>query len=218
MYTSKNIKLKITILIDSPRNWMIKYMKDFVTKINTKHDLKICYDPKNIERGDIAFILSFYKIVPEKILKLNKHNIVVHASNLPQGKGWSPATWQILEGKNKIPLTLFEAVDKVDAGAVYFRENLDLDGTELINDWQNKMGKKIIEMVIKFIQKLNHLKSHPQTGEESFYKKRVPKDSRLDIDKSIKDQFNLLRIVDNKKYPAFFEYKGKKFIIKIYKG
>ena len=31
-----------------------------------------------------------------------------------------------------------------------------------------------------------------------------------------KEQFNLLRIVDNNSYPAFFFYKNKKYIIKIF--
>jgi methionyl-tRNA formyltransferase len=30
----------------------------------------------------------------------------VHESALPQGQGWSPMTWQILEGASPIPVTL----------------------------------------------------------------------------------------------------------------
>ena len=40
--------------------------------------------------------------------------------------------------------------------------------------------------------------------------------SELDINKSIKSQFNMLRVVDNERYPAFFSHKKKKYIIKIY--
>ena len=54
-----------------------------------------------------------------------------------------------------------------------------------------------------------------QTGEETFYKKRNSENSKLDIDKSIKEQFNLLRIVDNDSYPAFFEVDGNRYILKI---
>jgi UDP-4-amino-4,6-dideoxy-N-acetyl-beta-L-altrosamine N-acetyltransferase len=51
----------------------------------------------------------------------------------------------------------------------------------------------------------------PQSGNESFYPKRTPKDSELDINKTIQDQFNLLRIVDNDNYPAFFELEGQRY-------
>jgi len=40
-------------------------------------------------------------------------------------------------------------------------------------------------------------------------------DSRLDIDRSIKEQFNLLRVVGNEEYPAFFEINGHKYLLKI---
>ena len=38
------------------------------------------------------------------------------------------------------------------------------------------------------------------------------------IKKSILSQFDLLRIVDNKNYPAFFKIYGKKYILKISKS
>ena len=39
----------------------------------------------------------------------------------------------------------------------------------------------------------------------------------IDLNKNLKSQFNLLRICDNEKYPAFFNYKNKKYILKIFK-
>ena len=49
------------------------------------------------------------------------------------------------------------------------------------------------------------------------YRKRTPNDSELDINQSIKTQFNLLRVSDNKNYPTFFKMYGKKYILKISK-
>ena len=39
-----------------------------------------------------------------------------------------------------------------------------------------------------------------------------------DSNKSLKEQFNLLRIVDNINYPAFFELDRHKYILKIEKA
>ncbi len=66
------------------------------------------------------------KIIPNRLLKQNKHNIIIHESSLPKGKGWSPMFWQILEGKNEIPFTMFEASKGVDSGDVYMKRNLIL--------------------------------------------------------------------------------------------
>ena len=54
-------------------------------------------------------------------------------------------------------------------------------------------------------------------GKGNFNKRRYPKDSQLDINKTIKQQFNHLRINDNELYPSFFYHKGQKYIIKIFK-
>ena len=60
------------------------------------------------------------------------------------------------------------------------------------------------------------IKSKNQIGKGNFNKRRHPKDSQLDINKTIKQQFNHLRINDNEHYPSFFYYKGQKYLIKIY--
>jgi methionyl-tRNA formyltransferase len=72
-------------------------------------------------------------------------------------------------------------------------------------------------MCLKFVEGFWTLSSRAQKGQPSFYRRRSPRDSELDSKLSLKDQFNLLRVVDNEKYPAFFYHKGKKFIIKIEK-
>jgi methionyl-tRNA formyltransferase len=62
-----------------------------------------------------------------------------------------------------------------------------------------------------------NIKGEKQQGDASFTKKRKPEDSEFNINKTIKEQFNLFRIVDNKNYPAFFIYKGSKYILSIKK-
>ena len=59
--------------------------------------------------------------------------------------------------------------------------------------------------------------SKKQIGKSNFNKKRSSKDTELIINKTIKQQFNNLRISDNEKYPSYFYYKDQKYIIKIYK-
>ena len=75
--------------------------------------------------------------------------------------------------------------------------------------------KQVSEKDKKFLEDYVKIKPQLQKGESSFYKKRRPDNSELDITKSIKDQFNLLRICDNENYPAFFFHKNKKYILKI---
>lgn len=210
-------KLKITVLTDQS-SWMNNYNIQLASELEKLgHSVKLIHSKDDITEGDIAFFLSCFEIIRQDKLNLNKNNIVVHASKLPQGKGWSPMTWQILEGKNEIPITLFEATENVDAGDIYIQDNIFLDGTELIQEWQEKLGEKIIEMAVTYVKNYENIIPKPQQGKESFYAKRKPEDSMLNINKTIAEQFNLLRVVDNENYPAYFEIKGQKYKIKVEK-
>jgi len=205
--------MKIAILT-TPNQWFIQYAEQLHKKIENS---KLFFSHKEMQDDfDIVFILSYHSIIQEEYLKKNKHNIVVHASDLPQGKGWAPMFWQILEGKNDIVFSMFEASKGVDDGEIYMKKTLHLNGTELNDELRFKQADFIIEMCLKFLKNYEQFKiPMAQIGNESFYVKRGPKDSVLDIHKTIEDQFNLLRIVDNESYPAYFYRKNKKYILKI---
>ena len=167
---------------------------------------------------DFVFLLSCSEIIRKEYLFLNHHNLVVHASALPNGKGWSPLTWQILEGKSRIPVTLFEANEHVDAGCIYLQREICFEGTELIDEMRDSLGKVICELCFDFVCEYPAVldTAREQTGEESFYPRRKPEDSRIDIEQPIRTQMNLLRVVDNERYPAFFDWKGKRYYLAIY--
>ena len=166
------------------------------------HEVKLVTKSKEVSHGDVLFLLSCFEIIGKEVMERNRHNIVVHESDLPHGRGWSPASWQILEGKNEIPITLFEARERVDSGAYYIKDRLQLSGNELLHEWHNKLGCKTVEMCIHYI---NHIDT-------------LLEESQLDIGKTIEEQFNLLRIVDNEKYPAFFIIKGQRYELRIKKA
>ena len=205
--------MKVAILT-SPNQWFIPYAEKLGHKIE---HAKLFFDHQDIEENfDIIFILSYHRIIRKEYLKKHKHNIVIHASALPQGKGWAPMFWQILEGKNEIPFTMFEASFGVDDGDIYMQKSLVLTGYELNSELRKKQAEFIIDMCLDFLKNYDKYKLPvPQKGKQSFYEKRSAVDSELDINESIKDQFNLLRIVDNDAYPAFFEINGRKYILKI---
>ena len=49
----------------------------------------------------------------------------------------------------------------------------------------------------------------------TYMTKRIPADSQLDPCKSIAEQFDLLRVADSQRFPAFFDYRGKRYLVKI---
>ncbi len=208
--------MRITILIDNKASWMHRFVAELQDALeNEGHTVLLCRKATELQEGDIAFFLSCVNIVAQASMAKHKNNIVIHASDLPLGRGWSPSTWQILEGKGRIPISCFEAADGVDSGEVYFKDYIELEGTELVDEWRAKLGQKVNEMALRYVRQYP-LQGTKQEGEPSYYPKRILEDSRLDTEKSIAEQFNLLRVVDNELYPAYFVHKGKKYIVRIY--
>ena len=205
---------QVKLLVDDSSSWMIPFAIDITEKVKMSgFNAQFISSHEEIGTGFCLFLLSCIKKL--KSLDDFKHNIVIHASELPKGKGWSPLTWQILEGKNKIPLTLFEANDKIDDGDIYLKDVLELKGGELIQEIRKKLCVKLEQLIFKFLNDKNP-KPIKQKGSETIYPRRNYTDSYLDSKKSISEQFNLLRVCDNEKYPAFFIHNNKKYILKIY--
>ena len=100
---------------------------------------------------------------------------------------------------------------------IYMQRILHLNGTELNSEIREKQAIHTIKMCEDFVKYYpSFCAGQPQQGIESFYNKRSYEDSEIDIRKSIAEQFDLLRTVDNEEYPAFFEFRGRKYKIKIY--
>ena len=111
---------------------------------------------------------------------------------------------------------MFEASSKIDGGNIYYQSFFKLKGNELSDEIRSLQAKTTISLIKKFLNKRIN-KTYKQKGKSNFLRRRSPKDSELNINKSIKDQFNLLRVVDNERYPAFFLHKDTKYLIKIFK-
>lgn len=206
---------KVAVLVDNP-SWIIPHAEQLVAAaFELGYQASFVRNPEQLEPGDILFLLGCVHILPSETLGLNRWNLVVHESDLPRGKGFSPLAWQILEGAKVIPMTLFEARAEIDAGPILLRDELVLSGYELCDDLRRMQGEKTIELCARFLREYPHCNPMEQVGSPTYYRRRTPADSKLDPDKTIREQFNLLRTVDNARYPAFFEIDGHRYEITI---
>ena len=210
-------KHKVTFLLDKSNIWLEKQLKNYNFRLNNRYIFKVSKNPNNIKNQDIVFPLSYTRILPESFLQKNELVLIAHTSKLPKDKGFAPLQYQILRNKNKVYISLIKAAIEVDAGPIYFQNSFMLNGTELSDEIRNIQGMQILNIIKKFLIKYPNVKSKKQTGKGNFNKRRYPKDSQLDINKTIKQQFNHLRINDNELYPSFFYYKDQKYIIKVFK-
>ena len=207
---------KIQFLVDNLDSWILPYVEKFRKDLSKRgYICKVFNDHDKVENGDIIILLSCEKKFTQ--FSKNKFNLVVHESDLPKGKGWSPLTYQILEGKNQIPITLFEADESFDGGKIYLKDLIKLNGSELVDELRKKQAKKTFDLINKFLKENKNLIGEAQSGKESIYRRRRLCDNKLDVNKSIIDNFNILRVSDNNRYPAYFILNDQKYILKISK-
>jgi hypothetical protein len=208
---------RITLVSDAG-SWLNAHLPELIQALWRRgHALRWIHDPAELMDGDVCLLLSCGRILSAEKLSLHHHNLVVHGSALPKGQGWSPMTWQILEGATEIPLTLFAAAAELDAGPIYLQRKIKLVGDELVEEWRSLQAQATIALCLSWVDHYEDVTAaaKPQSGEPSHYCRRRPADSRLDPDRSIGQQFNLLRVVDNQRYPAFFEWRGRRYELHI---
>ena len=184
---------------------------------NAGHQVSWVTSDEYLPSGDICFYLSYSRVVDGNCLRRYRNNLVVHASDLPKGRGWSPLSWQILEGKCEIPIVLFEAAESVDSGCTYLRRKIQFAGHELIDELRDAISHATVDLCQAFVADYPDVLrlGSPQEGDPTYYPRRRPRDSELDVDRTLREQFELLRIADPNAYPAWFAIRGRRFAVRL---
>ena len=205
--------MKITIVCssaDHPINsWLDRWMKAHAAE----HDISLLRSVQQLEGGDILFLISCSEIVTNAHRAKFGVTLVIHASDLPQGRGWSPYIWEIAEGRERIVVTLLEAEDKVDSGAIWAKKTVPIPKHFLIPEINQALFDCELELMDAALALRGTNPGVPQPTDvtPSYHQKRTPENSRLDVNMTIADQFDLMRVCDPVRYPAFFELHGHRY-------
>lgn len=207
----------VTVLVDN-QSWIQPWAERLVKTLNEKEDMAVLARTwDDIRSGGVCFFLGCMKVVPKGILDKNRRNLVVHESALPEGRGFAPLTWQILEGKDEVSICLIEASESPDMGPIVYMDTLRFEGHELCPEVRSIQGEATIDLCNRYLSANTPPIGRRQKGKHSIYPRRTPEDSRLNLNKSLIEQFNLLRVVDNERYPGFFDLRGHRYELTIKK-
>ena len=209
--------MKITILCSDRYHPVIQYLNNWIKSNNVDNDIDLVYNKSDLSKGDILFLISCHEIISKEIRDNYTKTLLIHASDLPKGKGWIPHVWDIISGSDKITLSLLKAEDKIDSGEIYRKLNIKIENHELWNEINHKLFTAEIDLINYAVNSFDKLKGVEQKKDQNstFYSKRSPKDSKIYPNISIKDQFNKIRVLDPDRYPAFFEINGFKYKLRI---
>lgn len=210
---------RVSVVVDND-SWILPWAQALVTRIQheTDHDAVLVRSYDEIGEGMAAVFMGCLGIASPSVLARNRYNLVPHASALPHGRGFAPLAWQIIEGCNEIPVSLIEAVEGADEGPIYCQTVMQFSGHELHDELRSRLGATCVELCMDFLLSPVPLEPVAQSGAPSWYRRRTPADSELDPHRTIAEQFEQLRVADNERYPAFFEYRGHRYVLRIEKS
>ena len=82
-----------------------------------------------------------------------------------------------------------------------------------MEEWRALQAQATLELCLAWFDRHREVvaAAQPQHGEHSYYSRRRPADSELDPQRSLAEQFQLLRVVDNIRYPAIFHWRGRRY-------
>lgn len=205
--------MKISFLCNDPRHPVNDYLYAWIKKNNSKHEIELVPQKKDLSGGDILFLISCTEIISSQECNAYISCLVLHASDLPKGRGWSPHIWSIIEGKEEITLTLLEANDEVDSGRVWQKLRFQVPKHALWNEINAQLFEKEIELIDFAVSNFKSILPKPQdlNIKPTYYPRRTPNDSAIDPYKSIESQFDKIRVCDPDRFPAYIELYGERY-------
>jgi len=179
-----------------PGEWLFIDNKDeLTTRRVTEHN------PRYI------FFLHWSWIVPEEIFQ-NYECVCFHMADVPYGRGGSPLQNLIVRGHRQTKLSALRMVEELDAGPVYLKEDLSLEGSaEEIYIRTTRLSARMIKELIT-----HEPQPVPQSGEPIIFIRRKPAESEIPALDSAATLHDFIRMLDAEGYPcAFIEHKGFRY-------
>lgn len=205
--------MKITFLCSDVLHPVNAWLDAWISLNREKHEITVARRVSELTSGELLFLISCSEILPQAQRDKFQMSLVLHASDLPKGRGWSPHIWSILQGDTELTLTLLEVADPFDTGRIVQKEKIPIEKTDLWNEINEKLFDAEIRLIDHAIENFDGLSPQEQdtSVQTTYFRRRNSSDSELNINDTIAAQFDLLRVCDPSRYPAYFEIHGQKY-------
>jgi methionyl-tRNA formyltransferase len=151
---------------------------------------------------DYIFFPHWSWRVPDDILDLTEC-VCFHMTDVPAGRGGTPLQNLISRGHTKTVVSALRMVHEMDAGPVYSKVPLSLDGRA--QEIYERATALIADMILHIVN--NRPVPVPQVGEPTIFPRRKPEDSRLPLACEPAALYDHIRMLDAETYPhAFLDY------------
>ena len=196
-------------IVATIKNWHIdafNQKKDTAFKnwilLNSSHELTL--DKLSKINPRYIFFPHWSSIVPDEIIN-NFECVCFHSSDVPYGRGGSPIQNLIIRGHTETQISALRMVKELDAGPVYFKKPLSLEG----KSQEIFEGSAVI--IADMMQWIAENEPNPidQQGEPVIFKRRAGIENILPVEGNLTHLYNHIRMLDAESYPNSFIEHGE---------
>tara|TARA_B100000029_G_scaffold223557_1_gene221521 strand:+ start:2569 stop:3489 length:921 start_codon:yes stop_codon:yes gene_type:complete len=180
------------------------------SNLNTSEELKFF----KALSPDIVVVVAYGQIIPESFLKTAKLSFInIHASLLPKWRGAAPIQRAIMNGDEKVGVSIMKIEKKLDSGPIFLKKELSLDPNMTYGEIEEKLSIIGANLLIEGLKKIERgeAKFVDQVHTEATYARKIDKtetkiDWNLEANKVIRHVHAL-----SPNPGAWFEYKNERF-------
>lgn len=130
--------------------------------------------------------------------------VCFHMTDLPYGRGGSPLQNLILKGKKKTKMSAFKMTKEIDAGPIYDKKLMSLNGkAKDIYKRAGNLSWKIVHWIIE-----NEPIPKPQEDNSIYFNRRTSKESLLPFRGKLSEIYDYIRMLDAPTYPLAYVNHG----------
>lgn len=149
------------------------------------------------------FFMHWNWIVPADIYR-SYECICFHMTDVPYGRGGSPLQNLIVDGKTETVITALRMTGEVDAGPVYIKRPMSLEGRA--ENIYRRAGDISLGMIREIVER--RPVAVAQKGEVTIFKRRTPEQSIMPKYCTITELYDHIRMLDAPTYPHAFLRQG----------
>ena len=140
--------------------------------LNSEEELKIF---KKIS-PDIVIVVAYGKLIPKNFLNLPKFGFInIHASLLPKWRGAAPIQRAIMNGDEKIGVSIMKIEEKLDSGPILAKKEFELDKNETHGEIEKKLSLEGANLLVENLKNIENLKFVEQDHSKVIYAEKIDK-------------------------------------------
>ncbi|MYJ87273.1 MAG: methionyl-tRNA formyltransferase [Rhodobacteraceae bacterium] len=160
-------------------------------------------------KPDVAVVVSYGLILPGRLLAIPRFGFLnIHPSLLPRWRGAAPILRALIEGDTKTGVSIIKVTEKLDAGPIFLKEEMEIDQGITASELSYKLAVKGADLLCRVMDNLETINPVEQSHTGISYAKKIDKtETRIDWNLPAEEVYNKIHGLSYQP-GAWFEHKG----------